>query len=339
MSHHVREEGFGPGKRARRNHRLAQDRRITHRRTVRPMRVDRSPCMMGPRVRLAPPNPTDQLGDARIRRRGTRDDDEVCTPQRRRGFAQPPGRQAMAVDPRARGIDQHDVQGATHLTMLESVVEHGDVDGRMHGACLGDRRRAVGTHGHANAGQLRAVLLGLVRNPAHGAVAAQRHHGRVAGFEEAGVGATLTLPLGGNTDMPSIGRAGEPLTVTGRVRALTDGDFVVTVPMGRGTTRSMGPSALLDLGGVQVVVISRHCEPNDPGCFRSLGIEPTAKRYLLLKSRIHHRAGFQEMAKAEIPCAGVGVTSSDNTLFDFRRVRRPIYPLDENCPERPNTAS
>ena len=101
----------------------------------------------------------------------------------------------------------------------------------------------------------------------------------------------------------------------------------------------MGPSALLDLGPVQVVVISRHCEPSDPGCFRSLGVEPTRMRYLLLKSRIHHRAGFRELGRAEVPCAGVGVTSSDNSLFDFRRVRRPIYPLDPDCPERPNTSA
>ena len=153
---------------------------------------------------------------------------------------------------------------------------------------------------------------------------------------EAGVGATLTLALGGKVEMPSIGRRAEPLTVTGRVRALTDGEFVVTVPMGRGTTESMGRSALLDLGGVQVVVISRHTEPFDPGCFRSLGVEPTGRRYLILKSRIHYRAGFRAMAKAEIPCAGVGVTSSDNALFDFQAVRRPIYPLDLDCPERPN---
>jgi len=106
--------------------------------------------------------------------------------------------------------------------------------------------------------------------------------------------------------------------------------------MGRGTVMSMGTSAVLDTGRVQIVVISRHTEPYDLGCFRSLGIEPTAKRYLILKSRIHFRAGFQAIAKAEIPCNGVGVTSSDNSLFTFRKVRRPVYPLDPDCPERPN---
>ncbi len=158
----------------------------------------------------------------------------------------------------------------------------------------------------------------------------------VAEMEAAGVGREITLDLGGKTDMPEIDKAGEPLRLSGRVRAITDGDFVVTVPMGRGTVTSMGKSAVLDTGRVQIVVCSRHTEPYDLGCFRSLGIEPTAKRYLILKSRIHYRAGFRAVARHEIPCNGVGVTSSDNSLFTFKKVRRPIYPLDPDCPERPN---
>ena len=152
----------------------------------------------------------------------------------------------------------------------------------------------------------------------------------------AGVGNTLTVALGGKVDMPTIGRDGEPLTITGKVRAITDGSFVVTVPMGRGTSTAMGKTAVLDTGAVQIVVISRHTEPYDLGCFRSVGIEPTQKRYLILKSRIHYRAGFRAIAVEEIPCNGVGVTSSDNSLFEFKNVRRPIFPLEPDTPARPN---
>jgi microcystin degradation protein MlrC len=144
----------------------------------------------------------------------------------------------------------------------------------------------------------------------------------------AGVGATVRLSLGGKTDMPSIGRQGEPIEVTGIVGALTDGVFEITAEMGRGTRAAMGPSARLDLGTVQVVVISRQTEPFDLGHLRSLGIEPTEKRYLILKSRIHFRAGFGPITRRELPCNGVGVTSSDNSLFDFQHGRRPIFPLD-----------
>jgi len=154
-----------------------------------------------------------------------------------------------------------------------------------------------------------------------------------------GVGTDISLDLGGKTDMPAIGRVGEPLSVSGRVRAVTDGQFVVTVPMGRGTQMDMGPTAVLEVGSVKIVVISRNVEPWDPGCFRSVGIEPTQMRYLILKSRIHYRAGFHDISTRDIPCNGVGVTSSDNSLFTFENVRRPIYPLDENVTATPEYGS
>ncbi len=149
----------------------------------------------------------------------------------------------------------------------------------------------------------------------------------------AGVGATVTLPLGGRTDMPAIDRRGEPLAVTGRVRTLSDGEWIVRGPMYTGVKVSMGPSAVLDTGSIQIVVVSRHHEPWDQGVFLSLGIDPRTKRYLLLKSRIHYRAGFAPLARATITLDGEGVTTSDNDRLRFERVRRPIFPLDRlNAP-------
>ena len=145
---------------------------------------------------------------------------------------------------------------------------------------------------------------------------------------KAGVGATLTLKLGGKTAMPSIGRVGEPIEVTGKVRALTDGEFVITAPMNTGTTAYMGRAGVLAVDGIDIVVIENNHEPFDLGCFRSLGIEPTARRYLLLKSRIHYRAGFKPIAKAIVECDGVGVTTSDYSQFKFQKILRPAYPLD-----------
>ncbi len=145
----------------------------------------------------------------------------------------------------------------------------------------------------------------------------------------AGVGTTVTIALGGKLAMPEIGRQGEPLTVTGKVRVISDGEFIVRGPMYTGVRTFLGQTAVLDTGAVEFVIISRHHEPWDLGIFRSVGIEPTAKKYLLLKSRIHYRAGFLPIARHIIECAGVGVTSSDFVLFNFKKVRRPIFPLDE----------
>ncbi|WP_374466836.1 M81 family metallopeptidase [Ferrovibrio sp.] len=149
-------------------------------------------------------------------------------------------------------------------------------------------------------------------------------------MQAAGVGATVTLELGGKSGMPSLKLKGKPLKLTGRVRTITDGEWIVRGPMYNGYKVMMGPTAVLEVDGrMQIVVVSRHHEPWDTGVFRSVGIEPEHKRYLLLKSRIHYRAGFAPLAKATFTLDGEGVTTSDNRIIPYKNVRRPIYPLDK----------
>jgi microcystin degradation protein MlrC len=168
------------------------------------------------------------------------------------------------------------------------------------------------------------------------AVAAVWDPAAVEQMAKAGVGAHVTLELGGRTDMPSVKLKGAPLSITGRVRALTDGEWVVRGPMYTGVSVRMGPTAVLDTGTMQIVVVSRHHEPWDLGVFTSVGIDPRAKRYLLLKSRIHYRAGFAPLGRATITLDGEGVTTSDNSRLDYARVRRPIFPIDRlNAPPGP----
>ena len=153
-----------------------------------------------------------------------------------------------------------------------------------------------------------------------------------------GIGAELEVTLGGNTDMPSIALSARPVTLRGRVRALTDGRWTVRGPMYTGVQVEMGPSAVLDTGRMQIVVVSRHIEPWDLGVFTSMGITPQHHRYILLKSRIHYRAGFGQLARHTLTLDGEGVTTSDNNLLNYQRVRRPVYPLDRiNSPDAPGT--
>ena len=145
---------------------------------------------------------------------------------------------------------------------------------------------------------------------------------------DAGIGNTVTLSLGGKLPMPALSRISQPVEVQGRVRLISDGLFPTTIAMGRGLTTNMGKTAVLSTGSVDIMVVSRHFEPVDPGCFRCVGIEPTTRRFLLLKSRIHYRVGFRDIAREIVECAGLGVCTSDYSEIHFERVRRPIYPLD-----------
>jgi microcystin degradation protein MlrC len=144
----------------------------------------------------------------------------------------------------------------------------------------------------------------------------------------AGTAAGVTLPLGGKVDMPQIGLAARPLTVTGKVTRITDGEFVVTGPMATGTRVRMGKTAVLDTGPMQIVISERRSEPFDLGVFTHCGIDPRRKRYVLIKSRQHFRAGFEPIARHIVLCDGEGVTSSDLRLFTYRNRRKPLYPFE-----------
>jgi microcystin degradation protein MlrC len=144
----------------------------------------------------------------------------------------------------------------------------------------------------------------------------------------AGIGAELSLSIGGKIKMPAIPAESPPLTVTGTVKTISNGRYRNRGPMGRGVQMDMGPAVVLDTGAVEIVLISHHAEPSDLNCFLSLGIDPLQKRYVMLKSRIHWRAGLGPMAREVVECAGVGVCTSDYSQLQFKKVRRPIYPLD-----------
>jgi microcystin degradation protein MlrC len=189
-----------------------------------------------------------------------------------------------------------------------------------------DHADNVGSGGSAD---VMTVLRELIR---HGvsdvAVAAVWDPEAVRLMREAGLGATLTLDLGGRTDLPSVGAKPEPLRLTGAVRSLTNGEWVVRGPMYTGATVRTGPTAVFEAEGLTIVVTSVHHEPWDAGIFTENGIDPRRHRFLLLKSRIHYRAGFAPLAKATFTLDGVGVTTSDNSVLRFERLERPIYPLD-----------
>ena len=57
-------------------------------------------------------------------------------------------------------------------------------------------------------------------------------------------------------------------------------------------------------------------------------IDPTTKKYLLIKSRQHFRAGFEPIVAEIVMVAGPGVCTSDYETLAFKNLARPIYPLD-----------
>ncbi|MFA9419842.1 MAG: M81 family metallopeptidase [Gammaproteobacteria bacterium] len=145
---------------------------------------------------------------------------------------------------------------------------------------------------------------------------------------DAGEGSVVSLDIGGKTSIPAINQIGRSLHCEGSVEKITDGRFTIEGPMQTGLKVSLGRSVLLDIGAAQILVCEERWEPYDTGCFTQAGIDPRSKKYILVKSRQHFRAGFEPIAKHIVLAAGPGVCSSDYSQFQFKHLPQPIYPLD-----------
>ncbi len=140
----------------------------------------------------------------------------------------------------------------------------------------------------------------------------------------AGVGNEVTLNIGGKIDKLH----GAPLRVTGVVRLLSDGKFINKGPMGTSAETDMGRTAVLRIRGVDVIVTEKRLQPTDLELYRSLGIDPTDTRFIVVKSSVHYRAAHEPIAKEIVELDTPGLTSPRLAGFGFKKIRRPIFPLD-----------
>jgi len=147
-----------------------------------------------------------------------------------------------------------------------------------------------------------------------------------------GPGGTITVELGGKVDRLH----GDPLPVHAYVKLLSDGRYENDGPMMAGLAVNLGPSAVLlcqpvsgpPVPPVEVLVTTRAETPIDLNVFRCHGIDPVRHRVLGLKGKGHFRAAFEPIARRVVLVEGPGITGADLSRLAFRKVRRPIWPLD-----------
>lgn len=147
----------------------------------------------------------------------------------------------------------------------------------------------------------------------------------VAGAVEAGVGREVTLQVGGKTD----DRHGPTLTLTGYVRLISDGRYVNKGPMYTNLKVDMGRTVVFVVGDVEVVLTEHRIQPYDCQALRSVGIEPRDRLLIGLKSAVHFRADYGPIATAIFDLDTPGVHNPDVTKLPFKRLRRPMWPLDD----------
>ncbi|MFH1085007.1 MAG: MlrC C-terminal domain-containing protein, partial [Chloroflexota bacterium] len=99
-------------------------------------------------------------------------------------------------------------------------------------------------------------------------------------------------------------------------------------PGARGALQRMGRTVVLVGGEVHLVVMERAVSQWDPQLYRSLGEEPADARIVQAKSPMAFRAAYDEIAAEIIIVQAPGAANPDLRALPWRRLRRPIYPLD-----------
>jgi microcystin degradation protein MlrC len=141
----------------------------------------------------------------------------------------------------------------------------------------------------------------------------------------AGVGATIETSVGGKFDR----KHSRPVRITALVRLISDGRWTGQAQgYNQGVETSMGRAVVLDIGEIRLLVSERPAMTVDPELFRSHGIEPGRMRIVVVKSPNGFRGPYGSIAKKVFLVDTPGVSTPKLKTLPYRRVPRPIYPLD-----------
>ena len=147
-------------------------------------------------------------------------------------------------------------------------------------------------------------------------------HKTVARLAAAGEGAMVTLPIGGDSTAFFT-----PITVTGRVRKIADGH--VKVAVFQQPEFDQGKTVVFETGPVTMLITERTgAAGNVPDVYRAFGIEPTDYKMAVLKTASNFQF-FRPISSQVIRVDTRGPGQSDVRGLPWRRVPRPIFPLDE----------
>ncbi len=162
------------------------------------------------------------------------------------------------------------------------------------------------------------LIESLVRLGAQGAVVALLNDPEAArAAHAAGAGAEIEIAIGEGSGQPGH----RPYRNRFRVARLGEGAFTATGPFYAGSRMRLGPMALLEVGGVGILVASRKVQAADQAMLRHLGVEPAAQKILALKSSVHFRADFQALASEILIVTAPGPSIADTTKLAYRRLR------------------
>ncbi len=91
-----------------------------------------------------------------------------------------------------------------------------------------------------------------------------------------------------------------------------------------------GDAAWIHFDGIDVILNSTRAQSFDPSLFSALGIDPTARKILLIKSTNHFYDSFSKIASEIVYCSAGKPYPNRPAETAYRKVRRDIWPMVEN---------
>jgi microcystin degradation protein MlrC len=137
---------------------------------------------------------------------------------------------------------------------------------------------------------------------------------------QAGIGARLTIAIGGKHNVPGV----EAFKGKFEVTHLSAGTFVTTGRSIPGRQINLGPCAVLRIGGVSVFVSSKRMQAYDQDILRHIGIDPVKQKILALKSTCHFRADFDYIAERTLIAIAPGAHIVDPRAYPYRHLRSDV---------------
>jgi len=143
------------------------------------------------------------------------------------------------------------------------------------------------------------------------------------------IGSRVTLPIGGNGSRLDAG----PLPLEVELLSLRDGHFKLEDKQSHlasmcGDAFDMGPCAVVRHGEVTILLTSRKTPPFDLGQWRSQGLEPRDFSFIGVKAAVAHRRAYDGIAARMLWVDTPGPCTSNVRSLPYRRIRRPVFPLD-----------
>ncbi len=225
-----------------------------------------------------------------------------------------------AVDALAQALDASEPSFGGHLHSADEAASEAARlgAGADRPVVLADTQDNPGAGG---TGDTVWLLEALVRHRVDGAlVASIADATTAAAAHAAGVGATIEVDIGAGSGLDGH----TPFRTRARVEKLTDGSFTGTGPMAYGRPQRLGPTALLAIDGVRVIVASRKTQALDQSLIRHVGLEPAQLKVIALKSSVHFRADFEPIAEAVLVVAAPGLMLVDPSALPFTRLRAGV---------------